>query len=137
MEQMLEEFFVKKLPPLSPAAKDTTARVLPWIIIIFGGLGLLMWVSSLKFIIGFSGLYGFEGPGIFDMVSLAITPVIEIIVIYGGYLMLNKRQRGWRVALYMVIFGFIMNVLYFNIVGVVLNFLFSYLLFQTKGYFNR
>ena len=134
MEQMLEGLFVKKLPPLSPGAKDTTAKVFPWIIIVFGGLGLLMWLSSLKFIFGFSGLYGYVGPSIFVMLSLVITPIIQAFVIYGGYLMLKKQRRGWIIALYMLVFGFIVNVLYFNVIGIIINILFTYLLFQIKEY---
>ena len=50
--------------------------------------------------------------------------------------MMSRRRKGWRIALYALLIGFISHLLNFSVFGIVLDALFAYLLFQIKDYFK-
>lgn len=141
LEQRLDELFLKTMPGLSAGVKETAAKVLPWLMMIFGGLGLLAWLSSLRFFFGFAGLvrsvvpvYAFSDA--FMMIYLIAAPIAEVMAVYGGYLMLSRRRRGWILAFYALLIGLISQLCSFSIVGIVLNVVFAYLLFQIKEFYS-
>lgn len=45
-DKFLNERFLKKLPHLSTGAKDSSAKILPWLFICFGALGLFAVLSA-------------------------------------------------------------------------------------------
>lgn len=140
LEQMLEDLFLKKMPGLSGNAREIAAKALPWVLIVLGVLGFLAWISSLRFFFGFSGLSRYipgYAPDIFAMVQLVIAPVIQIMAIYGGYLMLSRQHRGWNLSLYALLIGFFSHLLSVSIFGIFLDFAVAYLLFQIKECFTE
>lgn len=140
LEQKINEFFVNHLPGLSVSIKEKAARLYPWIIMIFGVFGLLAWLSSLRFFFDYSGLLPYVySNGFFDMfimVYFVLAPIVQLMTIYGGYLMMSRKRKGWRIALYALLIGFISHLLNFSFFGIVLDVLFAYLLFQIKDYFK-
>lgn len=140
LEQKMNEIFIGRLPALSVKMKETVVKLYPWIMMIFGVLGLLAWLSSIKYFFGFYGLFPhFYIHGFFDIFMLVyyvIAPIVQVMAIYGGYLMMSRQYKGWRIALYALLIGFISHILYFSFFGVAVDVLFAYLLFQIKDYFQ-
>lgn len=141
LEQKLADLFVNKMPGMSPGAKETAVKVVPWIMIVFGVLGFLAWLSAMRwFFFGYTALMGralgHAFPDIFTLIYFILSPVVEVMVVYGGYLMLNKKQKGWRIALYALLIGIIPHLAYFSILGLFLDVLFAYILFQIQEYFT-
>lgn len=139
LEQKLDDLF-KTMPGLSPGAKATAAKAVPWIMIVFGGLGLLAWLSTLRFFFGIAGLVINFIPGsmfsdAFMLIYLIIAPVVEVMAVYGGYLMLSGRRKGWLLAFYALLIGLIPHLCSFSIMGIVLDVAFAYLLFQIKEFY--
>jgi small-conductance mechanosensitive channel len=141
LEQKLDDFFLNKMPKLPADRKETVANVLPWIMIVFGGVGFLAWLSSLRFFFGFAGYmqhgagYGF--PDVFTLIYLVIAPIVQAMAVYGGYLMLSRQRKGWCIALYALLIGFIPHIFSFSILGICLDVVFAYLLFQIKEYYGE
>jgi Na+/H+-dicarboxylate symporter len=137
LEQKVSELF-GNLPALSPGAKETAAKVVPWVLIVLGVLGMLAWLSSIRFFFGMMGMashFGVMGPGILTMVQLLIAPIVQVLVIYGAYLMLSKRRLGWRIAFYALVFGFVSHILAISVFGLILDCIFAYFLFQIREFF--
>lgn len=133
-EQKLSEFF-GNLPALSPNGKKTTAKVLPWVLIVLGVLGMLAWLSSIRFFFGFMGVarhFGVMGPDILTMIHLIIAPIVQVFVIYGAYLMLSRKRQGWRIVFWALVFGVISHFLAISIFGLILDCIFAYFLFQIR-----
>lgn len=137
LEQQLHDLFVGKMPALSAGAKETTAKVLPWVIIVFGLLGLFGWLASLQLLFGVFGLMHYAGAfhGFLAIIHLIIAPIAAVLGIYGGYLMLSRSRKGWQLVFYGLLIGVISTLLSLSIVGVVFNFAFGYLLFQIREYY--
>lgn len=133
LEQKLEDFFLGQLPGMSENKKQMAVKVLPWLIIVFGVLGALAWLSSLRFLFGFAA--GYLMSNIFMLTYFVLAPVMQALALYGGYLMMNKKRRGWRIALYSLLLGVISHICYLSILGLVVDFGFAYLLFQIKVYY--
>lgn len=138
LEQKLEDFFLGQLPGMSESKKQMAVKFLPWLIIVFGVLGTLAWLSSLRFFFGLVGLApGYFISNIFMLIYFVLAPIMQALAVYGGYLMLNRKRRGWRIALYSLLLGVVSHICYLSILGLVIDFGFAYLLFQIRAYYTE
>ena len=139
IKKQLAELFVNKLPPISASAKELFVKFLPWVVMIFGALGLFGWLASLPLFFGAAGIFAHSGaiyPVLF-VVHMIIAPISSGLGLYGGYLMLSRQQKGWNLIFYSLMIGFISTILSFSIVGLLVNCIFGYLLFQIQDqYFS-
>lgn len=139
LEKKLNDFFLNKLPEMPQNAKEMAVKAVPWVLIVFGILGLLVWLSSISFLFGLSGLLayspGYTVPGVLMTISFLLAPIIQVMAVYGGYLMRTRQLRGWRFAFYALLFGLVTHICSFSIIGILLDAVFAYLLFQIKAYF--
>lgn len=138
LEQKLSEFF-GNLPPMSQSAKETTAKVLPWVMIVLGVLGLFAIVSMLRFAFGFMGVMqmaGYMGSSFYMWINIILGLAVGVLQIYGAYLMLSRKRLGWLIAFYGLLFGFLHSVVYVSIFGFVINIVVGYLLFQIRELFT-
>lgn len=130
LEQLLQQIFVGKMPALSDGAKEITKNTLPWFFIVCGTLSflgcLLLGISLVVNPLGvlFYGLV---------LVHLVIGLVAALVASYAGYLMLGRKYQGWRIAFYALLIGFVNALLSLSIIGLVLNCILGYLLFQVKN----
>jgi hypothetical protein len=137
LEEKLDDLFLNKLPPLPENIKENAGRFFPWVMIVMGVLGLLAWLSSIRLLFGFSGLLNYAPLGVFWAIYLIVAPVVQAMAIYGGYLMLDRQHKGWSIALYALLIGLIVHIFSFSIVGILLDFIFAYVLFQIKKYYTE
>ncbi len=137
LEEKLSELF-GKLPPMSPNAKEMVAKWLPWVMIVFGTLGLLAVMSMLKFAFGFMGamhMAGYMGPSFIMWINVFLGIAVGVLQLYGAYLMLSRKRLGWLIAFYGLLFGFIHTILSISIFGLIINIIFGYLLFQIREFY--
>ncbi|MCX7781552.1 MAG: hypothetical protein N2491_11725 [Negativicutes bacterium] len=139
LERMLRGLFLDKLPPLAPSVKDSMVRVLPWLFMIFGLLGLFALISayiSFSFAnmlaMGMGQVWGTTIPVVgFAMIYL-ITPVTQILSIAGGYLMKKRLAKGWKLALAATLLSLLAHFLYLSFLGICLDLVFLYILMQIR-----
>ena len=137
LEKKIGDFF-GNLPGLSPAAKETAARYLPWVLIVLGVFGMLAWLSSIRFffgVLGVAGYFGYVYPGPLFTVHMVLAPIAQIMVIYGGYLMLGRKLQGWRLVFYALLLGVVSHFLAASIFGLVIDFVCAYILFQVREFY--
>ncbi len=138
LEQKIGELF-GNLPPMSQNARETTAKVLPWVVIVLGVLGLFAMVSMLKMAFGFMGamhLAGYMGSSFYVWITVILGMAVSVLQIYGGYLMLSRKRLGWLINFYGLLFGFVNCVVAVSIFGLIINILVGYLLFQIRDMFT-
>ena len=68
-------------------------------------------------------------------VSLVL-PLVQLVSIAAGYWMLKQQLRGWQLALVATLVGLIVNLLQISFLGVVVDLLLLYLLFQIRQYYQ-
>lgn len=134
LEENLEILFLNKLPSLPESIKEQAARFFPWILMVMGVLGLLVWLSSIRLLFGLAQYAPFDA---FAAIYFIVAPVVETMAIYGGYIMLDRQRKGWSISLYALLIGVIVHICSFSIVGIVLDFVFVYVLFQIKKFFSE
>lgn len=137
LETQIGKFVQEKLPALSEKTKESLVKYLPWVIIVLNVLGLLAWLGTIGlFGMGMAvGMHAAPGMALSFMSMLviyALTPVMLGLSLLGGYLMLQRKLIGWRIAFYSLLFGLIINILHISVLGLALNLLFAYLLFQIR-----
>ena len=143
LEIFLSGLFLGKLPPLSANAKETLVKFLPWIFIIFGIIGFFAILSAIftlnyagMLAIGMGRIWGFSIPFISFAMIYIITPSTQLVSIAGGYLMLKRKLLGWQLVFFCTLFSLIIHALYLSILGLALDLIFIYILFQVRNYFS-
>lgn len=135
LEKMLGQVFVDWLPTLPSKSKDWVVRVLPWVMIVLGVLGLLGWLGVFG-LFPISLKYLTLGQTFAAVLFHILVPLLQVLTIAGGYFMLQRQRRGWRLAYYALLLSLVVNLFWFNLAGIVFNVIFAYLLFQIKPYYN-
>lgn len=141
LEELFGRIFADNLPPLPPAVREWVVKILPWIIIVLGALGLLAWLAAV-------GLFGHGqmaalsfhryAPSIFAAIILYLfVPLLQLLGIAGGYFMLGRKRIGWRIAFYSLILGLVIHILSISLGGIIVNLIFAYLLFQIRPYYRE
>lgn len=139
IDRFISVLFLEKLPPLSPGAKHTTARTLPWLFMTFGTLGLFAVLSSIFTIsfadmltMGLGQVMGMTIPALgFVMIYLFI-PLTQILSIAGGYWMFRRQYRGWQLSALSTVLSLFSHILYLSVIGLILDILFLYLIYQIR-----
>jgi MFS family permease len=135
LEEKVGKVILDNLPPMSASAKETTVKVLPWVLIVLGALGLLAALTALSAfgsgMMRFAMMTGVH-LSFYDMALLVIAPITSALPIIAGYFMLSRQLRGWRIAFYSLIISVFFHFFAISIIGLVLDCLFVYLLFQIK-----
>lgn len=138
-DKLVSGLLVKKLPPLSPGAKDSAVKLLPWLFICFGALGLFAVLSAVvsfsfssMMAMGMGQVMGMSIPALGFVMIYVLTPLIQVFSIAGGYCMLKHEFRGWQLAVIATFLSLLAHVLYLSIVGILFDVLFLYILYQIK-----
>lgn len=139
LERLLGRIFAGWLPALPLSVKEWAARILPWVIVVLGVLGLLAWVSA-------HGLFGAAAaktlgtsrpfPAFAAALFNTLVPVLHVLTIAAGCYLLRWRRLGWRLALYALLLGLGINLVWFSPAGIAWDIVFAYLLFQLKPYYR-
>lgn len=143
LEMFLSGLFLGKLPPLSASTKANLAKFLPWAFILFGILGFAAILSAIftlnyagMLAIGMGRIWGMSIPVISLAMIYIITPSIQLASIAGGYLMLKHKLLGWQLVFSCTLVTLILHILYLSFLGLLLDILFFYILFQVRSYYS-
>lgn len=139
LDKLISSLFLEKMPPLSPGAKNSAVRTLPWLFMIFGALGLFAVLSSIislsftsMLAMGIGQVMGMSIPALGFIMIYLFTPLTQLLSITGGYYMLRRKYLGWQLAVLATYLSFFTHILYLSTVGLILDVLFLYLLYQIR-----
>ncbi|EGO64851.1 hypothetical protein [Acetonema longum] len=144
LEALMGTLFTQKLPVLPDKVKSVIMQVLPWIFAAFGALGFLSWITAVG-LVNFSqmaalkGSYilGYDVPLLGLIIFYALVPLSQILIMAGGYYMLGRRLKGWRLAVLATLISLTINALYVYAFGVVWDVLVLYALQQIKELYPK
>lgn len=135
----MEDWFAK-LPPLPANVKDILVKVMPWLALVFGILGVLAAIAATGLMAALSPVMVLGGG-----VGVATGGVIgALLAVVGSVLMLasfpglkNMKIAGWKLAFWSQAVGVVSSVVALNLVGALISALVGfYLLFQIKSYYK-
>ena len=130
--EILDTYFVKKVPALPANVKEILVKIAPWITI----LGIVISVPAVLAIIGLSGLLTI-GSGFQYQISVVFIVVVMMLRGLSIPGLMSKSIKGWMWLFYAVIADAIYAVVSFNIVGGLIGVLISlYFLFQVKEFYK-
>ena len=137
--KMLEDWF-GKLPPLPTNAKDVLVKVLPWLALVFGVLGILAAVAAtglmtvLSPVMLLGGGVGVVTGGIVGAVLALVGSVLTLMSFPG---LKDRKIKGWKLAFWSEVVSVASSLVGLNLVGAVISALIGfYLLFQIKSYYK-
>lgn len=139
LENLLDEYLIKKAPPLPVGVKDFIVNVMPYLTVIFLILALplilgLIGVSALT--LPFAAVAG-VGAGFSyfaGIIVTIITAVLEIMALPGLF---KRQKKSWTLLYYSALIGGVSSILSLNLWGLVIGTGLSlYILFQIKSYYK-
>jgi hypothetical protein len=139
LEATLEEYLVKKAPPLPPNIKEAIVQWGPWITLVLLVLSLpallaLLGLGALLAPVSFMGGARAGAGYMLSMLTLAVVLVLEGMAIPG---LMKRQMSAWRLMFYATLVSAVSSLLSGNVLGMILGTLISlYLLFQVKSYYK-
>lgn len=135
LENLCEDYLVKKAPSLPEGAKEAIVKFGPWIslILIVMSAPLLLGLLGLgAFLTPFSYLGGM-GAGFSYTASIVFTIVIMVVQLIALPGLFKRKMSSWKLMFYASLLEAVHNVVLFNLGGLIIGTLLSlYILFQVK-----
>lgn len=135
---MMEDWF-SKLPSLPNNWKDVLVKVIPWIALIFGvlgvvlsliGLGLLAFLSPFVFL---AGGWGAATGGPIAAILWLVSSVLMLLAYRG---LTQRRLSGWNFLFWSEVVSLVSSVVLLSVSGVLGALVGFYLLFQIKSHYK-
>lgn len=139
LENLLDDYLVKKAPSLPKGLTDFIVAVLPYLTIIFLILALplilaLIGVSALVMPFSLVGGLGTGFSYIASIIVTILTVILEIMALPGLF---SRQKRSWTLLYYVALIGGINSILSLNLWGLVIGTGISlYILFQIKSHYK-
>ncbi|CAN5123574.1 hypothetical protein BH09PAT1_BH09PAT1_1720 [soil metagenome] len=131
---MMESWF-KKAPALPANAKDTIVKIMPWIALIFGILGVLAGLGA----VGVSPVVVFGGVrnSMVVLLSGVLTIVASVMMLMAYPKMKALKMSGWNLLFWSTLISFVASLIIGSIVSAIIWGLVEfYILFQIKSYYK-
>ncbi|GEM_PF-4786573 len=143
LEKKLEPYFGRQAPKMPEGLKNFFADFA----YIFLGIYAVVLVLGVFFVLGAvtgaRSLLGFMGMGMerFLFVPAVIASLFSLFILYLIYksfsLVKRKKSEGWRYLFYIALVGLVNELVFFNLIGFIINALINfYILFQIKEKFS-
>lgn len=139
LENILDEYLVKKAPPLPKGVTDFIVAIMPYLTIVFLVFALpiiLALIGISAFVLPFSFVAG-VGTGfsyIAGVIVTIITVILEIMALPGLF---KREKKSWTLLYYVALIGGVNSILSLNLWGLVIGTGISlYILFQIKSYYK-
>lgn len=132
LEEYVEQLR-QKLPVAPPGLLDGYVKYIPWLAMIFGGLGLLFSLLLLVaapllggMAVMFGGAEGVSyGANLFFAVAVSI--VANVLELGGGYMMMKRQATGWWLLAIALVVGALNNLLHISIIGLIITLAVAYI----------
>lgn len=139
LENILDEYLIKKAPSLPKSVTDFIVAVMPYLTVIFLILALplvLALIGISAFVLPFAAVAGIgTGFSYFaGIIVTIITMVLEIMALPGLF---KRQKRSWTLLYWVALIGGVNSILSLNLWGLVIGTGLSlYILFQIKSYYK-
>lgn len=137
IETHLEKWFLP-LPSLSKNARESIVTVIPWISLILGILGLYATIKY-SFLVFYSPLLlpVFAFWGITNIILNGLLGLISYLFLVLAFSGTKKRlYQGWKFIFWSILISIISSLLSFSLIGILIEVIILYLVFQVKSYYK-
>lgn len=130
----LENYLVKKAPPLPENFKETLVKIVPWLALIFGILA----IPALLAVFGLGAVatpfMAFSGArtGLF-WISWIIGAAQAVLELMAFRPLKDHKKSGWELMLYSSLLGLLASLTSVSLFGLVVTVITFYLLYQIKS----
>lgn len=139
LENVCEEYLVKKAPAIPDNVREAIVKFGPWI-------SLILLIMSAPVILGLLGLgalltpfsyLGGMGAGFSYTASIIFTIVVMVMQIIALPGLFKRKMSSWRMMFYAALVETVHNVIIFNLGGLIIGTLLSlYVLFQVRKLYS-
>jgi len=139
-----EETYNKlNLPALPEAITELLVTFAPWLSLLAGVIGLLVFIPGVLFLLFFSPLAGLGGAGlgyVFSIIHLILSAAGAVVSLMAFSGLRRRNLRGWTLLFWATVIYFVAGLLPISIgslIGAIIGAAISlYLLFQIKPYYD-
>ena len=128
-----------KLPALPANWREGLVKIIPWIAIIFGVLGVVLSIASfgilafLSPLVAMGGGLGAVASGPLAAVFLFVSSLLLVLAYKGTK---DRRYAGWRFLFFSEVVSLGSAVVFFSVGGIFWGLVSFYLLFQIRSYYK-
>ena len=129
----------EKLPPLPKKWNEVIVKIVPWISLIFGALGVLTALAAFgiltvlaPFVAVGSGA-GAASSGIIGSLLFLISSALMLLAFPGTR---ARKKHGWNLLFYSEVVSLVSSVIAFSFGGVIGNLIAFYILFQIRSHYK-
>lgn len=134
----MAEGWFSKAPSLPPNAKEILVKIMPWIALIFGALGLFGGIAGLGLLTAFLPAAALGGVpdygGGYIAAGFMIASSVLMLMAYPG--LQARKMRGWTLLFWSEVLSLVFSVISLALLSVVWALIGFYLLFQIKPHYK-
>jgi hypothetical protein len=138
LENLFEEYLIKKAPKLPPSWKKNLVSLIPYITLIFFVFGLPIFLAFFGisfFLLSFSFSQGASG-GIVFMLNLILSALSLALTARAIPELFKRKALGWKLVYWSLLISLATNILTFNILGLLVLIIPLYLIFQIRDSYH-
>ncbi len=138
LEMWLDHWLGQKAPQIPAGGREAIVKFAPWIILILLLLALpflltLFGIGAVFAPVAFMGGFRPSGMYYFMWAVTLVTVVLEAMALPGLF---HRQRRGWQLLFYSSLISGVLNIVSFNVVGLLGTLIGLYLLFQIRSYYK-
>lgn len=139
LEKELEPFFLNTLPPLPVNLKEGLVKYWPWVLLVLLILTSVMLLTVLGMASSLNASLNASGMpvGTFYYVWLLVAIGSVVLSILGLMGLFKKSRQGWVFIYYAQWLTVLSHILNFDVLGILLSFLWIYFLYQIRSYYTN
>lgn len=139
IEGPVARFVQDKLPVIPAGTQEPIVRFLPWVYVISGGLGLLVWLLGLLAIAAAGAVLiglGAADPGLLGpLATYLLIPIELALSIVAGVLLFQRGATGWYLALISELASIVISLFSLAVGGIVWSLAWLWLLFAVREHY--
>ena len=125
----------KKLPLLPKSITDFIVRIIAWVALVLGVIGLIRSIQAFSFVsYTFLGVLSSAGQ---QIIAVLIALAISVLLLFAFRPLREHLYKGWRFVFWAVMLRLVLALLYFDMSGVLIALIGFYLLFQVIEHFKK
>ena len=123
----------KKLPLLPKSITDFIVRIIAWVVLMLGLIGLIRSFQAFNLV-----SYTFIGVLVGKyLIAILISLMISVLLLFAFKPLREHSMKGWKFVFWAIMLRLVLALLYFDMSGILIALIGFYFLFQVKEHFRK
>lgn len=137
----LNTYFGQKAPSLPAELKELLVKFGPYLIIIGLIMAIVGLLSAFSFLLGSAGMMAGYYPGSsflgYSWIGVILSLAVAVLQLIALPALFKRQMKGWTFLFYALLVSLIGNIVYFDLLSLVLSAVIGlYILFQVRSYYH-